>query len=388
MTRRSLLIVACCFWLASAAASLHGESAGSPEGKRLALDGIGTVMIRNTSGGTEGEISQLLLEKPGGSLQIVATQEVMDFVDLMKGDLDGDGQQEVIAVARNRAGDDVMPFIFRPGNTFHQVFPEFEEENPIIGKEISLIPGSGKSFMAVRVLVNVHDFGPPDLFTVESYALQGKKLIKSGEKLLEGTHFNQVLNRAGLQFQRGEYLKALEGYQSLIASHAASMPTQACVVAMLYEAESRKFLKDFTGALPLYQKVFTTFPSSPEAESAKREYEFISKNLQSSKALSLFIDASQLESTNRLTEALQLIEQTRPQYEQGPLADHMLFLQSEILVSLGRAPEAMTALEQLCRQFPQSALLPRAQELIQELQGNPDETSDLNGTPDHHNQDN
>ncbi len=385
MIRRFLVVAG---WILLCSVTLSGQTAPESPGKRLELPGIGTLIIRNTSGGTEGEISQLLLEKPGGSAQIIAGQEVMNFTDLLKGDLDGDGQIEIIAVARNRAGDDVMPFIFRPGASFQQVFPEFEEENPVIGKEITIIPGPGKSLMAVRVLVNVHDFGPPDLFTIESYALQGKKLVKIGEKLLEGTHFNQVLNRAGLYFQRGDYLKALEGYQSLLASQSAGMPTQACVVAMLYEAESRKFLKDFTGALPLYQKVFTTFPDSPEAETAKREYEFISKNLQSAKDLSLFIDASQLESTNRLTEALQLIEQTRAQHAQGPLADHMMFLQSEILISLGRAPEAIATLEQLRARFPSSTLAERAQELIQELQGNPDETSDLNGTPDHGSQDN
>ncbi|MFZ2956081.1 MAG: tetratricopeptide repeat protein [Candidatus Ozemobacteraceae bacterium] len=340
---------------------------------RLELPGTGNVIVRPAAGTDDEGVSQLLLEKPGGDRHVLSSLEALDFITLLKGDLDGDQNPEVIAVARNRGGDELMPYIFSGTGSLKQVFPPGEEGNPLIGKEISLAPGPLGTTLAIKVLVNVHDYGPPDLYNIEYYRLRGGKLEKVGEKLLNGVHFNQRLNIAGNSFSKGNYLEALKEYEAVFASASSVMPAAARAEGLFFQAECRRFLKDFSGAIDVYERVVTQYAETPQALEAKREGEFLKKNLAASQALSLYIDVSQLNRLGRSPEALALLEKAGETLAPGPLTPHLEFLKSEILISLGRVDDAVRLLQEFRQRYPSSELLGRVESSIQDLQGKPDE---------------
>ncbi|HOY68854.1 MAG TPA: tetratricopeptide repeat protein [Candidatus Ozemobacteraceae bacterium] len=341
---------------------------------RLDIGGGCAVVARPQSGESAGEMAQLLLEKPGGNLHVLATFEGLEFTGLLSADLDGNAVPEVIAIARHRAGDEFMPFIFACDGDFRRIFPPGEgEDNPIIGKEITTIPGKSGTELCVKIPVTIHDFGPPDLFQIETYRLRGKQLEKTGESLTEARHFNQIMNRGALSLQRGSYLEALKEYESVLGLNGTAMrlPPAAKAEALLAAAECRSGLKDFSTALELYRRVTIECPGTPQASKAGSEASFIAKHLGNTAALALYTDILRANRMERWNEALALLDAS-PNALKSPLEDHFTFQRGEALLGLGRVDEAIAQYRRIRSEFSRSSLAETAAERLQELEGAPE----------------
>jgi len=353
----------------------HIEACAQPaEGAcslRMEIEGVGVIIVKSPKTSTKGPNSQLLLEKPGGAKIILAESDALIFVGLLKGDLDGDQFPEVVAIAKNPAGDDCLPYIFGGKPEFRQLFPNKEEENPLVGKEIAIVPGKNKSLLCVRELVNIHDFGPPDLYLNKFYSLHLGKLEKVEEKIQGGTHFNQLLNLGALAFQKGEFLDSLKKYETVASS--PGVPPEAMATAIFYAGESRKFLKDFSGAIEKYYLVKKQFPDSAVADQAEEELDFLSRNSDASQALSLFVDVSRLQRTGKSKEALSLLDKGIPSISVGNIGDYLLFLRGEILISLEQGEEALKTFREIKSRFPKTPLFEKVEMNIKELESGPDE---------------
>jgi len=338
------------------------------------MEGVGAIVARPPSIDSDGDAAQLLVEKPGGKLLVIASFEGLEFASLLSADLDGDRIPEVVAVARHRSGDDLMPFIFGGSTELNRIFPPGDgEDNPIMGKEISIVQGATGAELCVKIPISIHDFGPPDLFQIETYRLRGRQLVKTGETLTEAKHFNQIMNRAALAAQRGRYLDALKDYESVLGMNGNSvkLSPEARAEALLAAADCRAGLKDFSTALELYRRVTVECPGSPQADKAGRESAFIASHITSPAALSLYTDIARANRTERWNDALMLLEKT-PDILKSPLGDHLMFQRGEALIGLGRVEEAIAVFKSLRSEFPRSALAEAASERLQELEGAPE----------------
>lgn len=369
----TLLCIAGCLFSRMAAGTAPGDTGGN-RSLRLEIEGVGAVVARPSSIDSDGDSAQLLMEKQGGHLHVLSTFEGLEFASLFKADLDHDGAPEVIALARHHAGDDLMPFIYGGAPEFRRIFPDGEgEDNPIIGREISILQGESGPELCVKIPLTTHDFGPPDLFQAESYRLQGKQLIKTGETLTEATHYNQIMNRGAFEAQRGRYLDALKDYESVLGMNGGSMklPPEAKGEALFAAAECRAGLKDFATALELYRRVTVECSESPLSGKAGRESALISRHIDNPAALSLYMDIARSIRSERWHEALAMLDKC-PDELRSRLGDHLLFQRGEALIGLGRIDEAVVIFKRLRSEFRDSTLAETALERIQELEGAPE----------------
>lgn len=355
-------------------AAQAAESGGGNRSLRLELEGVGAVVARPAAIDADADAAQLLIEKQGGHLHVLSTFEGLEFASLLRADLDNDGFPEVIAIARHHAGDDLMPFIYGGSPDIHRIFPPGEgEDNPVIGRDISVVQGKNGPELCVKIPVTIHDFGPPDLFQIEFYRLQGKNLVKCGESLTEATHFNQIMNRGGLAAQRGRYLDALKDYETVLGMSGMPMrlPPEAKAEALVAAAECRAGLKDFKTALELYRRVTVECSDSDLSEKAGRESALISRHIDSPAALSIYMDIVRSIQADRWSEALSLIDKC-PAELKTRLGDYLLFQRGEVLIGLGRIDEAVEVFKRIRTEFRESTLAETALERIQELEGAPE----------------
>jgi hypothetical protein len=351
--------------------------AQSPTGAhsvRLDLDGGGAILVKSSTGTADGMISQLLHEKPGGAKILLAETGNFDFTALHLGDLDGDQIPEIIAIAKNRGTDDFLPFIFQGQTDFRLIFPPREEDNPLIGKEISIIPGQPSAGLCLKVLVPYHDFGPPEMYVNHLYRLRNGKLVKTHEQPHKVTHFNQQLNLAAHFFHKGEFLKALREFQGVLASSSAQMPPDAQAEAHFGLGETYKFLKDYTKAMACFDLVCQTYPESEAAERAQEEQDFLATYQSHGQALSLLIDVSRQERAGKLNDALNLLDAGMKTVPATGIEDVLLLRKGELLMALGRSDEALKTLKTIQTRFPNSPKAGDVESLIQELEIPPDET--------------
>lgn len=338
---------------------------------RLDIEGIGTVLACPPTGEAEGNASRLLWQKPGGMVEVIHSVEGMAYVNLLRGDLDGDSSLELVAVARHPSSEDQVPFIFSERRQFACLYPRDDEEMSLVGLEITLVPAKEGTALCIRNRVDFHRLGPPDLFQSELYRLVGDRLQKIGETLSEATHVHQKMNRAALAFQRGEFLEALRGYEGI---PLAELPREAQAEALFNQAEARKYLKDYATADRLYGQLRREFADSPLAEAARRESERLAFRETASAALGLYVDASLLISRAQWEQALALLNAYLATRPTGPLADHLLLLKGEALIALGRTEEALTTLRALLASFPDSPVRQEAAQHLEELAGDPEES--------------
>jgi len=370
---RFLLICFLCLGNAFAVSPVLEQKSGA-KSLRLEIEGVGVVIAKAPAHEGETEVSQLLLEKPGGMVKVIATCEGIEFCALYRADLSGNGEREIVIIARSKTGEDFMPYIYEAKGELRRIFPKNEEDNSIIGKEITLVVDKNGDALCVKELVNIHDYGPPDLLQSEYYRLQAGKLVKIKESIPEGKHFNQALNLAGLIFQNGDYLNALKRYEKVYTDFKDKMPRLAIAETFFYQAESRKFLKDFSGAISIYKKIVKEYPESPQAGIADTESRFLSANLGVNSTLSLYMDVSKFLKMEKWSEALNMLDCSPTKIASGPMADHLMFLRGEALVSLGKVDEAIKVYKLIKSLFPNSALIPNIDTNLQELMGNPDES--------------
>ncbi|NLI76314.1 MAG: tetratricopeptide repeat protein [Candidatus Riflebacteria bacterium] len=340
---------------------------------RLEIEGVGTVLACPPGVGMEGgEASRLYLQKPGGMVEVIHTLEGLVFTGLFRGDLDGDKVPELIAVAGNPSNEDRMPFIFSEKNRFACLYPQEEEDIPLLGQDISLATWKEAPALCLRTRIDFHRYGPPDLFQSEYFRFVGDRLRKVGETLSEGDQLNLRLNRAALAFQRGNLLEALHQYEGITAHAPPDAPLPALAEALFAQAEARTRLKDFATADNLYQRVATEFPDSPLASEARLQRNLVQLHSLASTALGLYVDARQLTEANQGEQALALLEAHRKATATGPVTDRLLLLEAEVLTSLGRTDEALPILRAVIREFPSSPVRVEAGERLEELEGGPE----------------
>lgn len=348
------------------------ESPQTPQPLRMLLNGGGAVIVKVPYTSPEGHSSQLLHEKPGGARILLAESATLSFVSLQQGDLDGDQIPEILAIARNPNTNDFLPFIFKGQTDLKMIFPLREEDTSLIGKEIKIIPGKTSSFLCVKVILPYHDFGPPDLFVNRLYKIRDEKLEKVEERIIECSHFNQRLNLGTHHYHQGEFGKAKQGFQSLIASFPLDMPDEAKAEAFFFYGDTLKFQKDFPKASANFETVLRNYPEAPIAERAMEEHEFLSTYRMATEALSLLIEVSLLERGGKWSDALNLLSKGMESEESKEVEDILLFRKAEILFSLGRAEEALAILKEVQTRFPEFSKQEQVQELIQEFEIPPD----------------
>jgi len=339
----------------------------------MELDGVGVIIVKPPQTSADGHTSQLLLESLSGAKRLLAESSALDFVGLLKGDLDGDQTPEVVAIAKTRESDDFLPYVFHGQKELKQVFPPREEDNPLFGKEITIVPGKVGSLLCVKTLESYHDFGPPDLYVNGLYQLRKGTFVKTGERVLVGTHFNPLLNNAGRLYHKGSYLEAMKVYEAVILGYRNVMPREALATALFFKAETRKWLKDFSGAIADFKALAKEHSDSPLAARAEKERTFLTDHAAAGPALSLYIDVVRLQKIGKNQEALTLLDQSGPVTSQGNMNDALMFLRGEILVDLGRVDEALQVFRNLKKMFPKSSFLDRVETTLQELEVKPDE---------------
>ena len=297
--------------------------------------------------------------------------------DLHKYDLDADNSPEIIALLKHPDGIDIMPHIYRLDENFQRVFPPSDTQDfaPIICRELVLTANDSTPMLCTKNPVNIHEFGPPELYELEYYRLNRGKLELFDHSYSDGDHFNILMNRGAIAFNECNYLEAVEYYNQAISSSTGEITTKAFIEALFFLAEARKFTKDFSSALPLYQKIVLEFKQNQRTDAAQREFELISANIVNSDALSYLVDVMILVNSNKLEEALTMVT-ARPD-NTSCLDDRFLFVKAEILAAQNRINDAIVAFNQLKETFPASPLIDETDRLLQDLQEDPAEANGL-----------
>jgi len=341
------------------------------------LEGVGDIILEE--GRTdEVETTRLLLQKAGGARQVIDSFEGLLPADLLKSDLDGDGQTEIIAILRHPDGIDVMPFIYTDLNAFRRIFPAPDVDgNPIICRELFFSTHEGSPALCARNLIGYHDYGPPDLFRLELYRLQKGQLTLVQQGFSEGDHFNILMNKGAYALHNGQYLEALDYYNQAISSATGEIDTRAYVDVLFNLAEARKFTKDFKSALELYQRIVVEFSDNPQTETAQREIELISDNLDNLDALSFYVDVLSNINCDRWEAALELLQNHPVAKAGGKLQDRFLFTQGEVLTALNRVEEAMKVYQEIKEKFPDSPIIESVDALLEDMEEKPEETDGI-----------
>lgn len=343
----------------------------------FSLEGVGEIILEE--GLTdEVETTRLLLQKAGGARQVIDSFEGLLPADLLKSDLDGDGQTEIIAILKHPDGIDVMPFIYTDLNAFHRIFPAPDVDgNPIICRELFFSTHEGSPALCARNLIGYHDYGPPDLFRLELYRLQKGQLTLVQQGFSEGDHFNILMNKGAYALHNGQYLEALDYYNQAISSATGEIDTRAYVDVLFNLAEARKFTKDFKSALELYQRIVVEFSDNPQTETAQREIELISDNLDNLDALSFYVDVLSNINCDRWEAALELLQNHPVAKAGGKLQDRFLFTQGEVLTALNRVEEAMKVYQEIKEKFPDSPIIENVDALLEDMEEKPEETDGI-----------
>lgn len=339
----------------------------------LDVPGYGTYYSHPPAHGKFGK-SRLTIELPGGVVNQLAEFDGMDISAIHRIDLNGDGLPELLLILKNQFSNDLQPCIFQESPHFAILYPVSAVENPITGKDISLRVDETGTALVVRLDVNIHDFGPPSLIKREFYRLTSKGLEKFQEEFEEGEHFNTKMNLAGLAFQHGRFHEALQGYSDLLASFEASMPSDAVSETLYYMARSRKHLKDFHGAVQLFQKLVINYPESRFTESAQKKAEFLSLHCDSSDILGLYIDLQLLMERGQFDHVIAMLNE-KDSMVSG--SDFLLMIKGEARMATGRLDEAILIFTEIRENFPDSHLLDDVEQLLEELGGDPDSAEEM-----------
>ncbi|MEW6710197.1 MAG: tetratricopeptide repeat protein [Candidatus Riflebacteria bacterium] len=342
----------------------------------LEFSGIGELILeQHLFENDNQENTQLVLKRPGGMREIIDTVEGLLPADLRKFDLDADSSPEIIALLRHPDGIDVMPYIYRLQETFVRAYPDAQNPDAtgLICREIVLTADEKNPLLCAKNIVSFHDFGPPYLYQLEFFRLTRQGLELFNRSFSEGDHFNILMNRGAMAFNDAKYLEAIEFYEQAVSSSTGEITTKAFIESLFNMAEARKLSKDFKSSLELFQKIVMEFGQNHRTDAAQKEIELISAGLEKPEVLSYLTDASIMLNSNKWEEALALVE-NRPV---GALEDHFLFLKAEILTAQNRIDEAVKVFNELKTRFPESMLLEEVDQMLEDMQGDPEESEGL-----------
>lgn len=345
--------------------------------RSVEIEGLGDFLLTESTV-DQSQTTQLLLKKPGGMLQLIDTYVGLMPADLIKHDLDGDGNQEIIALVRHPDGIDVMLHIYASTGDFKKIFPESQNENnPLICREVFVSTYNNQPVVCTRHLISYHDFGPPELYRLEFYKLHNKQLTLASQGFTEGSHYNVLMNRGAWAFHNGQYLEALDFYNQAISSSTGEISSRAFIESLFYLAEARKFLKDFKSALELYEKIVLEFSQNSYTDAAQREIELISQNIEHPEDLSFYIDVTSHINCDRWETALELLQNHPLAKSDGPLLDRMLFIRAEVLTALNRVDEAIEVYRSIQQKFPESPVIENVNAALEDMLEKPEETDGL-----------
>lgn len=343
----------------------------------IELEGLGEILLEETSV-DQVETTQLLLKKPGGMLQVIDSYDGLLPADLIKHDLDADGNVELIALLRHPDGIDVIMHIYSTDSEFRKIFPETQNENnPLICREVFVSTHGNQPAVCTRHLISYHDFGPPELYRLEFYQLQKDRLVLAHQGFTDGNHYNILMNRGAWAFHGGLYLEALDYYNQAISSSTGEISSRAFIESLFYLAESRKFLKDFKGALDIYQKIVLEFSQNAFTDAAQREIELISQNLEHPDVLSFYMDVNSHINCDRWETALELLQNHPSGSAESPLLDRMLYIRAEVLTALNRVEEAIEVYRTIQQKFPDSPVIEGVNAALEDMLEKPEETDGL-----------
>ena len=344
---------------------------------QLEVAGAGDLLLEENNA-EQLETTRLLLQRPGGTRQVIDSYDGLLPADLFKNDLDGDGNVEIIAVLRHPDGIDVMPFIYTNLNNFKRVFPPPEQEsNTLICREVFISTHAGSPALCTRNQISYHDFGPPELYRLEFYQLDKDQLKLVNQGFNEDNHFNVLMNRGGYAMHSGQYLEALDFYNQAIASASGEITTKAYIEALFSLAQARKFTKDFKSALEYFQRIVVEFSENPLTAEAQREIELLSENQDNLDALSFYVDVLSNINCDHWETALELLQNHPVAKAGGRLQDRFLFTQAEVLTALNRVEEAVKVLQEIKEKFPESSIIESVDTLLADMQEKPEETDGL-----------
>lgn len=343
----------------------------------LFLEGTGEILLVQTESG-HAETTQLILKRPGGRREVLDSFDGLLPADLIKHDLDSDGSAELLALLRIPDGMDVIPHLYSTRGKFKRIFPDSAQEaNPLVCREVFISTYANLPAVCTKHLVSYHDFGPPELYRLEFYALKKDKLQFVHQGFSDGDHFNVLMNKGAYAFHNGQYLEALDEYNQAISSASGDITTKAFIETLFYLAESRKFAKDFTSALELYQKIVLEFSNNSFTDEAQQQIELISGNLHNIEELSFYIDVTSNINCDRWEMALQMLQQHPLDNASSSLQDRFLFTRGEVLMALNRVEEAVTIYQTLKIQFPDSPLIGAVNAILEDMAEKPEETDGL-----------
>jgi len=341
------------------------------------LEGIGELLLQE-SADDQTDTSQLILKKTGGMREVIDSYDGLLPSDLIKYDLDSDGFVEIIALLRHSDGIDVIPHIYSTVKGCRRLFPPADQEtNPLICREVFITTYNNQPAICTRHLIAFHESGPPELYRLEYYRLANEKFEMLTHGYSEGDHFNILMNRGAYAFHSGQYIEALDFYNQAISSSTGDITTKAFIEALFYLAESRKYLKDFKGALELYQKIVLEFSQNHLTDLAQREIELISDNLENPESLSFYVDVTSHVNCDRWETALELLQQHPVANSPGPLQDRFIFTKAEVLTALNRIDEAIESYREIKKLFPESPLIESVDAILEDMEAKPEETDGL-----------
>ncbi|GAB4270671.1 MAG: hypothetical protein Kow0029_07640 [Candidatus Rifleibacteriota bacterium] len=352
-------------------------SAEMPQSYSLELEGIGEILLINRTTEDNVETAQLVLRKPGGMREIIDSYEGLHPADIRKFDLDADSYPELIVLLKHPDGVDVIPYVYKTVDGFKRVFPPVDNLDiaPLICREVVLTTNDEIPVLCAKNIVSYHDFGPPYLYSMELYRLNKDNLELFDKSYSEGDHYNILMNRGAIAFHAGNYLEAIDYYQQAVSSSTGDITTKAFIEAIYFLAESRKYSKDFKGALELYQRIVLEFKQNARTDEAQDAIELISSCADNPDELSMFIDASSLVNNNQWEEAMAIIENANT--KDSKLQDRFLFMKAEILIAQNQLENAIKVLHEFQTRFPESPLNDEAASILQDIQNGPDEINGL-----------
>lgn len=343
----------------------------------LSFKGIGKITL--TSKKIQGvESSQLVLVNPGGLKQIIETFDGLIPNSIFKADLNFDNSYEFIITLKDTEGTEEIPIIYSIKNQIKKIYPVSDEENnKLISKKVFLTNFQKRNVLCTKNLVNYHDFGPPNLYRFNYFILQNGSLKKIHESFSVNNNFNLLMNRGAVYFHSGKYFKALEYYKQAISSSTGDISTPAKIECLFFQAESLKYVKDFKAALNIYQDIVINYAQNKRTNSAQREIELISSNLNNKKALSLWIDISNQINCENWLSASEMLDSINLPDASPRLNARILFMKAGVYVALNKIEEAVKTYHEICDKFPDLPIIDSVKVNLQDLEVKPEEADGL-----------
>jgi tetratricopeptide (TPR) repeat protein len=346
----------------------------------IELESLGTLSLEK-SNNKQTEVTQLILKKSKKINIIVDNYEGLEPYELLKNDLDNDGNTEIVAVLRYPDSNNVVPYVYTVKEEFVKLFPTEENESKLLNcKEVFFSTKGNEPTLYLKYLVSYHDYAPPELYRLEMYQLKNGQLQLTKVGYNEGTHYNLLMNLAAEYLYNGKPLEAAALYNQSVASSTGDMDKNAFCEAVFCNAQALKFSGKYSEAMKLFEKLVLEYTDSEYTEIAQKELEFLfsaTKDKNNVKILNQYYNIIREIEYEHSGNALQHLNQLIENNKNCSFMDVMLYTKAELLVSDNRVEEAMAVFTDIKVKYPNSVLLDLVEEMIENLECKPEDTEGL-----------